>query len=88
MNHIPLSILAASLTVFLAGCNEKPKAEQLIEKAKTSAQVAGAAIKDAAQRTGNVVGDTAEKVWEVSTKGYSRLAVWPPTWPARSKPVP
>jgi len=63
MNHIPLPILAASLAILLAGCNEKPKAERVIENTRTSVQKAGAAIKHAAQKTGNIVGDTAENVW-------------------------
>ena len=73
-DHALALLLATTLAIFLAGCKEKPKAEPVIEKFRTSAQEAGAAIKDAAQQTGNVVGNTAEKAWSGIKKGAYEIS--------------
>ena len=73
-NHNCSLLLAATLTIFLAGCKEKPKAEPVIEKSKTSAQEAGVAFKDAAQKTGNVVGNAAQKAWAGLKKGAHEVS--------------
>lgn len=66
-------LLVAALTVFLAGCQEKPKTEPIIEKSKTSVREAGEAIKDAAVKTGNVVENAADKAWEGIKKGAQQV---------------
>jgi hypothetical protein len=63
VNHIRVLVLAGTFSMLLAGCKEKPKAARVIEKPQTTTREAGDAIKDAAQKTGNVVGDAAVKVW-------------------------
>ncbi len=74
MNRIHLLVLAGTLSMLLAGCKEKPKAAPVIEKPRTSSQEAGAAIKDAAQKTGNVVGETAQDVWAGLKKGAREVS--------------
>lgn len=66
--------LAVALPLLVTGCKEEPKAAPVIEKPRTSAQEAGAAIKDAAQKTGNVVGDTAQDVWAGLKKGAREVS--------------
>ena len=73
-NHLRLLALVGTLSMLLAGCKEKPKAAPVIEKPRTSAQEAGDAIKDAAQKTGNVVGETAQDVWASLKKGAREVS--------------
>lgn len=74
MNSTVLIALAVALCVSTVGCKEKPKAAPVIAEPRTSAQEAGAAIKDAAQKTGNVVGDTAQDVWAGLKKGAREVS--------------
>lgn len=69
-----LLVLAGTLSIFLAGCREKPKAAPVLEKPRTSAHEAGAAIKDAAQKSGNLVGDTAQNVWAGLKQGAREVS--------------
>jgi hypothetical protein len=73
-NHTLLPALVGTVSIFLAGCKEKPKAAPVIEKPRTSAREAGVAIKDAAQKTGNVVGDAAQDIWAGLKKGAREVS--------------
>jgi hypothetical protein len=66
-------LLAANITLLLAGCEEKPKTDQVIEKSKTAAQDAGDAVKDAANKTGKAIEQTGEKVLDGIKKGAQEV---------------
>ena len=67
-----LTLLAVA--AIASGCKEKPEAQQVEEKARTSAEKAGDALKDAATKTGEAIKDTAGKTWDATKEQTQKLA--------------